>query len=112
MESLGRSYIDIYYAEAILQLLPNITQRHCDGCVTKSLSQRHHTCLGMTFKQRLALYFNDILTLLNDNDVVAKCQNAMPTMSDVKLESPIQSEGWKDSMLKKCMQLYHLQQRM
>lgn len=64
------SYFDFLYAQDIFKQMNVVVKRNCVGCREGLLSQRDHPCLSETNKKLLDLYFEEILKLIDEEDIV------------------------------------------
>lgn len=99
--SLLESYLDFFYAQEILYRLPIVVKRTCQGCLWDSLSQTDHTCLNLTKRQQLSLYFEDVLSEIDEQHIMLKWREAVYPIEDM---SPtfIQAYGLKLKCLDCC----------
>ena len=81
--SLLESYLDFFYAKEILYRLPLVLKRTCEGCLWDSLSQTDHTCLNLIKRQKLSLYFEDVLSVIDEQDIMLKWREAVSPLEDV-----------------------------
>lgn len=82
--SLLDSYLDFFYAKEILYRLPSVIKQTCQGCLWGSLSQTDHACVNLTKRQQLDLYFEDILRVIDEEDILVKWRETV-----TRLESPV-----------------------
>ena len=81
--SLLESYLDFFYAQEILYRLPIVVKRTCQGCLLDSLSQTDHTCLNLTKRQQLSLYFEDVLSEIDEQHIMLKWREAVYPIEDM-----------------------------
>ena len=118
------SYLDFFYAEEILQRLPEVVHKMCEGCLQDSLSQTDHTCINMTKREQLSLYFEDILGVINEEDILLKWRASASTVDNVSSEylamyelklncqawrETMKTTSWKYRMIKTILQLINLE---
>ena len=116
--SLLDSYLDFFYAKEILYQLPIVVKRMCQGCLWDSLSQTHHTCLNLSKRQQLSLYFEDVLTEIDEQYIMLKWREAVYPLKDMTptfLEAyelncldcreSMKTSDWKNRMIKLSRQL-------
>ena len=70
--SLLKSYYDFYYAKEIGRRMYPVFKRKCSGCQHSRLSQLDHTCLTLSDKQQLELYFEDVILEVDENQILSK----------------------------------------
>ncbi|WAR26051.1 hypothetical protein MAR_011755 [Mya arenaria] len=83
--SLLESYFDFFYAKEISKNMYLVFRKKCFGCQNACLSQSDHTCLTLTDKQQLELYFDDILAEVDESDIVLKWNEAT-SLLDVSVQ--------------------------
>lgn len=120
-------YFDFFYAEEILANLQMTIRINCQGCQSGALSQLDHTCLTLTKSQHLELYFDDILRLVDELNVLFKWNNAISKLSNISSEqvdmfklkvycrdwrdTDMKTDAWKLRMRKMVSQLSSLNRR-
>ena len=67
--SLLESYFDFYFAKSIIDILTVFKQK-CFGCLHNSLSQTDPTCLTLSRKEQLELYFDEVLQHFGKTEVL------------------------------------------
>ena len=67
---LLESYFQYFYAKDIISRMYTVFKENCIGCERGYLSQRDHECLSTTESEQLELYFDDILSMVKQEDVL------------------------------------------
>ena len=122
MTNLLDSYLDFFYAKEILRCQSQIVHRLCEGCQIESLSQTDHSCVLLNQQQQLMLYFENILSEIDQCDILinwreAATQIASPeyiAMYELKLNCPdwretMKTPSWKQRIMKLTSQLRSLE---
>ena len=124
MSSVLESYWDFFYAREIATRLPAVMLQKCDGCSVNSLSQREHTCLALTKREQLSLYFEDVLQVTDERHILLQWRDAVSSLADVtpeyralyelKLNDPdwratMKTQNWTNRMIHMAAQLTHLE---
>lgn len=124
---LLESYWDFFYARNMMDAASAVIKRTCTGCENGYLSQREHSCLSMTKREQLELYFDDIVQSINEEDIILQwyeavshietCPPEVVSLYKMKLkcydwrETDMKSEHWKKTIINTCVRLYHLENR-
>ena len=121
MANLLNSYLDFFYAKEILWCQPQIVRRMCEGCQIESLSQTDHSCVLLSQQQQLILYFENILSEIDECDILIKWREAASqiatpeyiAMYELKLNCPdwrqtMKTPSWKKRIMQKTSQLRSL----
>ena len=74
-------YSDFFYAQEILNRLPEIVRQQCEGCQFESLSQTHHSCDSHSPQEQLNIYFEDILLEIDEMSILRKWKEAATQVS-------------------------------
>ena len=124
MDLMVTSYLDVVYAEEILAHLPEVVRRMCEGCLIDSLSQRDHTCIDINAQEQLTLYFDDILAVIDERDILSKWKDAVASLKDVSQEylarvelqvnrhNTVKPTAWRQRMLTFATRIHHLNKRL
>lgn len=83
---LLETYFDFIYAEAIMNEMIGVFRNNCTGCQRGNLSQTNHACLMLSEQQQLELYFEDILTKVNEMDILRQWDSAVSVLHDISSE--------------------------
>lgn len=122
---LLESYFDFYYAMEIKEKFSNISRKICEGCNVNSLSQNGHTCIDLSIRERLELYFEDIVRAVDEQELLLKWDNSVQHLRDTieyhmyKLnlfcrdwrEADMKTASWKCKMIRMTLQLIQLETR-
>lgn len=101
---LLESYLDFFYAKEILLRLSDVIKQKCEGCSLDSLSQRDHTCLSLTKRQQLSLYFEDILKIIDEEAILSTWKEHVITLDDISqayismYELKLNCKDWRETM--------------
>lgn len=100
--SLLDSYLDYFYAKEILYRLPIVMKQTCEGCLWESLSQTDHVCVSLSKRQQLSLFFEDILRVIDEQDILLKWREAVTTLESPEYialyELKFNCKDWRDIM--------------
>lgn len=69
-EGFLESILKIEYAKAIIVNIPAVQRINCPGCQANSTLEQLHQCLSITTEEKLKAWFNDILAVLDDAQVI------------------------------------------
>jgi hypothetical protein len=119
------AYFDFFYAQEIMDKMASVFKNKCFGCQTGCLSQLDHACLTLPLHQKLDLYFEEVLSEVDEMDIQRKWNASVSTMEDTspelvemfKLkiccldwrETEMKSPAWKARMIKLTQQLLSLE---
>lgn len=119
--SLLESYFDFLYSKEISATMAAVFIQMCNGCVNGCLSQTEHSCLTLSDKEQLELYFEEIVMAVDEEDVVLKWTEAVSCISDMpsslihmfKLKigckdwrsTAMKSNSWKRRMVNMVLQV-------
>lgn len=98
------SYLDFFYAKEIILRLSDVIKRKCEGCALDSLSQRDHTCLSLTKRQQLSLYFEDVLQIIDEEAILSTWKEHVTALDDISpdfiaiYELKFNCKDWRDTM--------------
>lgn len=98
------SYLDFFYAKEIILRLSDVIKRKCEGCALDSLSQRDHTCLSLTKRQQLSLYFEDVLKIIDEEAILSTWKEHVTALDDISpdfiaiYELKFNCKDWRDTM--------------
>ena len=101
---LLESYLDFFYAKEIVLRLSDVIKQKCGGCALDSLSQRDHTCLSLTKRQQLSLYFEDILKIIDEEAILSTWREHVITLNDISqayssmYELKLNCKDWRETM--------------
>jgi hypothetical protein len=124
---LLESYFKLFYAQEILKKMEKVLMIKCDGCVINSLSQTDHSCLRLSKKEQIKLYFEDILLEVDENEILRNWEHSISQLKGVdeivglyrlKLycrdwrETDMKTLQWKTEMIKMVAQLHALDTRL
>ena len=123
--SLMDSYFDFLYAKAISIKSCSVFEKMCEGCENGYLSQRCHTCLSLSKRERLELYFDEILKDIDEEDVLIQWTEAVNCLDDISSEliymyklklsckdwreTDMKTQCWKTRMIKMVNQIWLLE---
>lgn len=79
-------YFEFFYAKEIVTRMYTVVKQNCVGCQRSYLSQRNHSCLSLTDKELLHLYWEDILLEVDETDILRHWDTAVLCLRDVSLE--------------------------
>lgn len=124
--SLMQSYFDFFYAKEISRIMYTVFKKKCEGCQHSCLSQMDHTCLTLSNKQLLELYFEDILNIIDECDILMRWEASISAldvspelleMYKLKIyckdwrETDMKTSNWKTKMINMTVQLLKLERR-
>lgn len=124
--SLLQSYFDFVYAKEISLKMYSVFRKKCVGCQHSRLSQLDHTCLKLTEKQQLELYFEDVLREIDESNILLKWSetvssldvpSALLDMYKLKIycrdwrETDMKTNAWRHKMIRLVIQLILLENR-
>ena len=124
LTSLLESYLDFFYAQEIRTKMYSVSKKKCYGCQNSCLSQLNHSCLALTNRQQLELYFEDILLNVDEFDILSKWEQAVSIldapsevveMYKLKLyckdwrQADMKTPQWKTKMIQTTVQLLLLE---
>ena len=123
--ALLESYFHFFYANSIMKSMFDVFKTKCFGCVSECLSQKNHTCLLLSRKEQLELYFEEVLQQVDENEILMKWEEAVTTMENSALvnmyklkincrdwrETDMKSTEWKSKMIRLTLQLLRLHHR-
>ena len=84
----------------------SVFKKKCFGCEQSRLSQLDHTCITLTNKQQLELYFEDILLEVDESNILMKWREAATAVLGVSEElleiskQKIYSKEWHETVMK------------
>lgn len=123
---LLESYFDFIYAEEIIDIISSVFEKMCIGCKYGYLSQLEHTCL-MSTKERLEMYFDNILSEVDELCVIDKWYKKVLMISAIspstvnmyklKLncidwrEGVMKTTTWKRRMIQRVLTIQKLENR-
>ena len=95
---LFESYVDIKFAQLLLDVSAKVIKEHCPGCVIDHPSQRQHYCVMLDNDELFEMYFCDMLKKMDKNLVTKHlleevavvhniCYECMKTFLDETLSS-------------------------
>lgn len=124
--TLLQSYFDFFYAKEICERIHSVFKKRCYGCQHSCLSQTNHTCLTLSNKQLLELYFDDVLSVIDECDILMRWEASVSgldvspelfEMYKLKMyckdwrETDMKTSKWKTKMINMTVQLLKLGNR-
>ena len=98
-----------------------VVRRLCEGCQIESLSQTDHSCVLLSQQQQLILYFENILSEIDECDILINWREAASqivtpeyiAMYELKLNCPdwrqtMKTPSWKKRIMQLTSQLRSL----
>ena len=126
--TLLESYFDFFYAKEIIGNMYATYRKNCHGCKNAYLSQNDHTCLNITDKEQLVLYFEDILIDVDESNVLKNWNEAVSILEDLPTEviemyklniycpewreNEMKNLCWKNRIIKLTLKLLTLERRL
>ncbi|KAL4231500.1 hypothetical protein ACF0H5_009078 [Mactra antiquata] len=125
--SLLQSYFDFFYAKEISLNMYAVFKKKCVECQQSRLSQLDHTCIKLTNKQQLELYFEDILKEVDETQILVKWNETISVMDispeliemfKLKIycrdwrETDMKTLQWTTKMINMTIQLLSLENRL
>ncbi len=84
-KSYLRSLLELCYAQQLIPLIKDLASNDCTGCLIDHPSQEEHDrCIMMEFCDKVDMYLDSALDLLNENVVICKWFEYL-----VRLEPPV-----------------------
>lgn len=123
--SLLESLLKIEYAKALIANLPSIQNINCLGCQSVQ-SQAHECCFAFPIEQKLHLWFDDLLALVNEEHVIQECIKLSETLECINMQLQcdfktkvmdndwriqMKTPVWKKALLETTIRLLHLESR-
>lgn len=118
------SYFDFFYAKAITSSMYSVFKKMCFGCKKGYLSQMDHSCLSLSDREQLELYFDDIIKVIDEDEILIKWNEAVSCMADIspaliamyKLKidckdwrtADMKNQSWKSKTIKMVFQILRL----
>lgn len=81
--SLLQSYFDFMYSKEISTAMRAVFVQMCSGCFNGCLSQSEHSCLTLTDKEQLELYFDEIVSCVDEENVLLKWSEAVSGLTGI-----------------------------
>ena len=120
---LLESYFDFYYAKSIKDMLTVFKQKSF-GCLHDSLSQTDQTCSTFSRKEKLELYFDEVLQHLDENEILRQWEETVSSFANADFvnlykfycrdwrETDMRCATWKSKMVKLVFELLQLENRL
>ena len=123
--SLLQSYFDFFYAMEILEKMTDVVNAKCVGCVINSLSQMDHSCLALSKTDKLKLFFEDILLVVDENEILRNWEHSTSLLEVDEIaglfrlkiycrdwrDTDMKSLVWKSKMIRMTEQLLRLENK-
>lgn len=103
MTTLLDSCFDFFYAQEISSMMYTVVKNRCDGCLSGHLSQTKHTCLAISKRELLTLYFEDMINAADKRSVLSRWETAAKELDDITDEDMDMykrsiSDRWREKM--------------
>lgn len=83
MTRLLDSCFNFFYAQEISSVMYTVVKSRCDGSQSGHLSQTNLTCLAMSERELLTLYFEDMINAEDKRTILSRWETAAKELDDI-----------------------------
>ncbi len=121
------SYFHFLYAKELTDIMWDVFRKRCAGCKNGCLPQTRHTCLTHYVTENINLHFDEIVSNIDEDDVVRKWIHHTDRLRNVTKEvrdmyrlklsckdwraTDMKTHLWKHRIIKIATNIYNFEKR-